>query len=60
MSLPEWKDNIAYEEGDVRVVGKMTTGYPRYVMSFLINSIRRADQGLVTKFLHSQAHCSVR
>lgn len=31
MSLPEWKDNIDYEEGKARVIDKMTTGYPRFV-----------------------------
>lgn len=31
VSLPEWADNIGYEEGDQRVVSKMSTGYPRSV-----------------------------
>ena len=30
MSLPTWKDNIGYEEGQERVINRMTTGYPRY------------------------------
>lgn len=29
VSLPTWKTNIGYEEGEEWVVGKMTTGYPR-------------------------------
>ncbi|KAA8566321.1 hypothetical protein EYC84_008909 [Monilinia fructicola] len=36
VSLPTWKDNIGYEEGDQRVVGKMTTGYPRFFIHKLI------------------------
>ncbi|KAH6677500.1 pyridoxal phosphate-dependent transferase [Halenospora varia] len=30
VSLPTWADNVGYEEGQERVVGKMTTGYPRF------------------------------
>ncbi|TVY26431.1 Cystathionine gamma-synthase [Lachnellula hyalina] len=30
VSLPTWRDNVGYEEGDSRVVSKMTTGYPRF------------------------------
>jgi hypothetical protein len=29
MSLPTWSDNVGYEEGDKRVLSKLTTGYPR-------------------------------
>lgn len=29
VSLPTWEDNIGYEEGKDRVIGKMVTGYPR-------------------------------
>ncbi|APA14151.1 hypothetical protein SS1G_11000 [Sclerotinia sclerotiorum 1980 UF-70] len=36
VSLPTWKDNVGYEEGDQRVVGKMTTGYPRFFIHKLI------------------------
>jgi len=36
MSLPEWRDNIGYEEGDVRVFSKLTTGYPRCVLFGLL------------------------
>ena len=49
MSLPEWRDNIGYEEGDQRVVSKMSTGYPRYVLAILTNSVRdMTDVGPVT------------
>ncbi|KAM5352140.1 hypothetical protein ACJ41O_004863 [Fusarium nematophilum] len=30
VSLPTWKSNIGYEEGEDWVVGRMTTGYPRF------------------------------
>jgi cystathionine gamma-synthase len=29
--LPTWRDNVSYEEGEARVVQKLTTGYPRFV-----------------------------
>ncbi|MBL8848821.1 MAG: PLP-dependent transferase [Planctomycetaceae bacterium] len=29
--LPTWRDNVSYEEGEARVVEKLTTGYPRFV-----------------------------
>lgn len=31
VSLPTWKSNVGYEEGEEWVVSKMATGYPRYV-----------------------------
>ncbi|CAE7175426.1 unnamed protein product [Rhizoctonia solani] len=30
VSLPTWDDNVAYVEGDQRVVDAMATGYPRF------------------------------
>ncbi|KAJ4170900.1 Cystathionine gamma-synthase [Fusarium falciforme] len=30
VSLPTWKANVGYEEGEEWVVGRMTTGYPRF------------------------------
>jgi cystathionine gamma-synthase len=32
VSLPTWKANVGYEEGEAWVVSKMVTGYPRYVI----------------------------
>ena len=29
--LPTWADNVGYEEGEARVVDKLTTGYPRFI-----------------------------
>lgn len=31
VSLPTWKANVGYEEGEKWVVDKMQCGYPRYV-----------------------------
>ncbi|KAG9231054.1 pyridoxal phosphate-dependent transferase [Amylocarpus encephaloides] len=30
VSLPKWEDNVGYEEGQERVISRMTTGYPRF------------------------------
>jgi cystathionine gamma-synthase len=32
VSLPTWKANVGYEEGESWVVDKMQTGYPRWVV----------------------------
>ncbi|KAL3231522.1 Cystathionine gamma-synthase [Nakaseomyces bracarensis] len=36
--LPKWADVVGYEEGDERVIGSLTTGYPRF---FIHKSVRR-------------------
>ncbi|KAH6917798.1 cystathionine gamma-synthase [Coprinopsis sp. MPI-PUGE-AT-0042] len=36
VSLPTWRDNVGYEEGDARVVDSMTTGYPRFFIHLTI------------------------
>lgn len=38
VSLPTWKDNVGYEEGEKRVVDSMVSGYPRF---FIHLSIRK-------------------
>ncbi|GAA99437.1 uncharacterized protein L969DRAFT_93898 [Mixia osmundae IAM 14324] len=38
VSLPTWRDNVGYEEGEARVVDAMQTGYPRF---FVHKSIQR-------------------
>jgi cystathionine gamma-synthase len=38
VSLPTWKDNVGYEEGEKRVVDSMVTGYPRF---FIHRSIQK-------------------
>ncbi|WWC87799.1 uncharacterized protein L201_002691 [Kwoniella dendrophila CBS 6074] len=47
VSLPTWEDNIGYEEGDQRVVGKMETGYPRF---FIHRSIQKLAKLCLAKF----------
>ncbi|CZS95141.1 probable O-succinylhomoserine (thiol)-lyase [Rhynchosporium agropyri] len=36
VSLPKWSDNIAYEEGQERVLSKLTTGYPRFFIHKIV------------------------
>ena len=33
VSLPLWQHNIGYEEGDLKVIGKMQSGYPRFFIN---------------------------
>lgn len=40
VSLPTWKDNVGYEEGDKRVMDKLETGYPRF---FVHRSIQKVS-----------------
>ncbi|KAF6764097.1 cystathionine gamma-synthase [Ephemerocybe angulata] len=36
VSLPTWRDNVGYEEGDKRVVSSMVNGYPRFFIHLSI------------------------
>ncbi|KAI9632491.1 putative cystathionine gamma-synthase [Dioszegia hungarica] len=47
VSLPTWRDNVGYEEGDKRVVDRMETGYPRF---FIHRSIQKLAALCVAKF----------
>lgn len=47
VSLPTWKANVGYEEGEQWVVGKMATGYPRF---FIHKSIEAFAGELVAHF----------
>lgn len=40
VSLPTWRDNVGYEEGDKRVVDRMETGYPRFFIHRSIQKVR--------------------
>ena len=42
VSLPTWADNVAYEEGDPRVVDVQVSGYPRFFIHLSIRKVRRA------------------
>ena len=39
VSLPKWADNVGYEEGEVRVVDAMQTGYPRFFIHLNIRKV---------------------
>lgn len=41
VSLPTWKSNVGYEEGEEWVVGRMQCGYPRFSVHPLIQSLAR-------------------
>lgn len=48
--LPTWEDNIGYEEGDPRVVGRLQCGYPRFVYHpFVVELCSRWKQTLGLK-----------
>ncbi|KAI8974865.1 PLP-dependent transferase, partial [Trametes punicea] len=39
VSLPTWRDNVDYEEGDKRVIDAMMTGYPRFFIHRTIQQL---------------------
>uniref|UniRef100_A0A8H8CIY9 cystathionine gamma-synthase n=1 Tax=Psilocybe cubensis TaxID=181762 RepID=A0A8H8CIY9_PSICU len=39
VSLPTWRDNVGYEEGEKRVVDSMVTGYPRFFIHLSIQKL---------------------
>ncbi|KAI0041619.1 PLP-dependent transferase [Auriscalpium vulgare] len=41
VSLPTWADNVAYEEGEARVVDSMQSGYPRFFIHPSIGKLAR-------------------
>ncbi|KAK5715694.1 Cystathionine gamma-synthase [Elasticomyces elasticus] len=44
VSLPTWKANVAYEEGEAWILDKMQCGYPRF---FIAKPIERLAQAIV-------------
>lgn len=40
VSLPTWRDNVGYEEGEKRIVDSMVTGYPRFFIHLSIQKVR--------------------
>ncbi len=40
VSLPTWRDNVGYEEGDKRVIDKMVSGYPRFFIPLVVQKVR--------------------
>lgn len=47
VSLPTWRSNVGYEEGERWVVDKMTTGYPRF---FVHRSIASFAKDIAEKY----------
>lgn len=41
VSLPTWRDNVGYEEGEKRVVDVMVSGYPRFFIHLSIQKLAR-------------------
>ncbi len=41
VSLPTWRDNVDYEEGNKRVVDAQVSGYPRFFIHLSIQKVRR-------------------
>ncbi|KAH7886868.1 pyridoxal phosphate-dependent transferase [Phlebopus sp. FC_14] len=39
VSLPTWRDNVGYEEGEKRVVESMISGYPRFFIHLSIQKL---------------------
>ncbi|GAA5918195.1 hypothetical protein JCM1841_005296 [Sporobolomyces salmonicolor] len=39
VSLPTWKDNVDYEEGEQRIKDAMSSGYPRFYIHHLIQTL---------------------
>lgn len=39
VSLPTWRDNVGYEEGEKRVVDRMVSGYPRFFIHLKIKQL---------------------
>ncbi|KAH9916947.1 PLP-dependent transferase [Epithele typhae] len=39
VSLPTWRDNVGYEEGEKRVVNAMVNGYPRFFIHLSIQKL---------------------
>ncbi|KAK3073276.1 Cystathionine gamma-synthase [Teratosphaeriaceae sp. CCFEE 6253] len=55
VSLPTWKSNVAYEEGERWVLDKMQCGYPRF---FIAKPIDRLADAIVQQ--HGDSNCAVR
>lgn len=39
VSLPTWRDNVGYEEGEQRVMDSMISGYPRFFIHLSIKKV---------------------
>ncbi|KAK2462365.1 hypothetical protein APHAL10511_005671 [Amanita phalloides] len=51
VSLPTWRDNVGYEEGEKRVVDKMASGYPRFFIPLVVQKLANVcEQKYATHF----------
>ena len=59
VSLPTWRDNVGYEEGEKRVVDAMVSGYPRFFIHLSIQkagpNFRLLSSLIFNKALHQLA-----
>lgn len=55
MSLPTWKSNVGYEEGEKWVVDNMTTGYPRFFIHKKIQALAQVIASTYAKTPGQQA-----
>lgn len=52
VSLPTWKDNVGYMEGEERVLDAIASGYPRFTIHFSVKKVRSGSSPeLRTQFL---------
>lgn len=42
VSLPTWRSNVGYEEGEDWVIGKMRNGYPRFFLNLAIVAFQKS------------------
>ena len=45
MALPRWQDVVGYEEKNIQVMSRLTTGYPRFVIHPLVEELARRITG---------------
>jgi cystathionine gamma-synthase len=45
VALPRWQDVVGYEEGRPEVIGKLATGYPRFVVHPLVRALAKRLAG---------------
>ncbi|PFH48661.1 hypothetical protein AMATHDRAFT_76597 [Amanita thiersii Skay4041] len=54
VSLPTWRDNIGYEEGEKRVIDAMVSGYPRF---FIPLSVQKLASIYEQKYTNKKEKC---
>ncbi|KAB5547334.1 cystathionine gamma-synthase [Coniochaeta sp. 2T2.1] len=53
VSLPTWKSNVGYEEGEKWVIDNLTTGYPRF---FIHKKIQALAAAIATTYAKTPGH----